>query len=482
MHLSQKFFIVACGFFAGIGVYFLCDLPAIVFVFAVFSCFIFVFFARSRVFFVAVLCCIMGFAGGYWRAYAADPRLPPVLEHTLTFTGIVSREVDQRLDATKLTVASAAVSGSVLVTAPLYPEYSYGDVLEIRCTLERPGIIDGFRYDRFLELTGVYWTCSRPAIRLVSHGQGNQVMGFLLVGKGDLLGRINRILHEPYASFLAGLLLGVRRGFTPELLAVFQRAGTTHILAISGYNITLIVGLMQSFFLRLGLRRQQAFWLLVFGVAVFVIFVGASASVVRAGIMGVLVLLARQWGQRAQVRQILTATALVMVAHRPQVLVYDAGFQLSFLSTVGLVYLSAPLERVVRWLPERFGLRENAGATLAATLATLPLSLFQFGGISVVAMFTNVLVLPLMPLAMGLGFLAVMASFVSWPVAQVFGYPVWLVLLYALRVMEWFAGLSWSYWPVAASQWQFMAAAYAVLGWLMWVRFARVPKVFFRHV
>ena len=129
---------------------------------------------------------------------------------------------------------------------------------------------------------------------------------------------------------MAGLLYGERSGLPLELADNFSRTGVSHIIAVSGYNISIVALALMSLFINLGLARPRAFWLVVAGIILFVIFTGAGASVVRAGIMGLIVLLAGQLGRLSRIGNVLIFTAALMLLFNPYVLIWDAGFQLSF--------------------------------------------------------------------------------------------------------------------------------------------------------
>ena len=166
---------------------------------------------------------------------------------------------------------------------------------------------------------------------------------------------------------------------------------------------------------QLYIPRKKAFGLIVAGIIIFVLFTGASASVVRAGIMGIIVLLSKQMGRMSRIGTVLLLTAVVMTIQNPLVLVWDAGFQLSFISTCCLVYLSPIFVQRCKRLPELFGLKESFISTISAIVATLPLILFQFGRLSIVAPIVNMLVLWIIPYLMLFGFFAKVFGFFLFP-------------------------------------------------------------------
>lgn len=367
-------------------------------------------------------------------------------------TGYVVAEPDVRQDGVRyivkmqnaeLRIQNEATSGRVYVKSGLYPRYSYGDKLNIECNLKAPEPVEDFRYDRFLARYGVFSICEGARGERVGTGEGNALFRSVLSLKEVVAERINKLWHEPYASFMAGLLYGYRGGLG-QLNELFSRTGVTHIVAISGYNITIIATLLITFCIGLYIPRKKAFWFVVAGIVVFLIFAGLSASVVRAGIMGILVLVAKQIGRLSRVGNVLALTAVIMTIHNPFILIWDAGFQLSFLSTLGLVYLSPHIGKYFKKIPEAFGIRESLITTLAATIMTLPLILFQFGRLSIVAVPVNMLILWIIPFIMTIGFFAVVASFLFMPLAIVISWIAWAGMLYITSIVTWFAGLKFA--------------------------------------
>ena len=268
--------------------------------------------------------------------------------------------------------------------------------------------------------------------------------------------------------------MGARRGIPEYLLEAFARTGTTHIIAISGSNITIIAAVIIGFMQFLGVSRRRAFWWISGGIAVFVIMTGATASVVRAGIMGVFVLLARQLGRPSRATNALVFTAFVMLLVNPKILVFDAGFQLSFLATVGLVYINPMMQKFTERMPVLFGIKEALVTTLSAMVTTTPLILYQFGRLSVVAPLANILIIPAIPPTMALGFAAGMAGMLSQTLGSILAWPAWLLLEYMIRVAEGLSSLRFAAFELGEFHWILMLAMYALIWRLVW-RYNRKP-------
>jgi len=210
---------------------------------------------------------------------------------------------------------------------------------------------------------------------------------------------IMRVLPPTSAALLAGLLLGDRSQLPPDVDERFRVAGVYHVLAVSGFNVGLVAG---SVFALLGFaqvgRRPAA---IVAGLAVvgFAFVVGPEPSVLRAVVMGVLVLGAVLLDREAAVVNSLALAALLVLAVRPQDL-FDPGFQLSFAATLGIV--AAPLPRGV--------LLGSLGVSVAAQLAVIPIALVHFNQFSTLAPLANLAVVPLAGAATVLGLLGVTLS------------------------------------------------------------------------
>ncbi len=378
------------------------------------------------------------------------------------FSAYICSEPDVRLDHQKLTVCPLDYQGKVLLRTELYPEYEYGQVLQIKVRLQSPEPIEDFRYDQYLAKSGIYSVGYQPSIKKLDQKKGNLVIAKTLQLKKFMQNQINKTVAEPQAALVGGILVGTRQGMPAALLEQFNITGITHIIAISGFNITIIVVLLLNLCKHFYINRKKAIWAIIIGLIFFVILTGASPSVVRAAIMGFLVVLARHLGRKNNIRNALILSAVLMAGFNPKILIWDSGFQLSFLSTIGLVYLVPRLERYFSWLPEKLAIRENTVSTLSAIIFTLPLILFQFGRLSIVAPVVNLLVLPVIPVAMMVGFVQFLASIIHLVFGQIVGWISWLLLGYVIKVVEIFSSFSWASVDFKISWWV-MAILYIYL-------------------
>lgn len=392
-----------------------------------------------------------------------------------TFQGLVVREPDKRAEHVKLTVKGKKLSGKVLVNAYLYPEYNYGDLLEISCQLKTPEPIEGFAYDKYLAKFKIYSVCYRPRIKLLEQNKGNQLGAKILLIKSKAGMVIDRSLAVPQSALLKAILLGQKKEIPQELLNKFSRVGVSHIIAISGMHITIITAILFNFFLAIGIRRKISFYLIIASLILFVTMIGWPASAVRASIMGLINLLAMQVGRLNNSSWSLILTAAVMLAINPLLILYDVGFQLSFMAVLGIMKFSDKIEIFFRKLklriPAFLGIRESLTMTLAAQVTTLPLIIYHFGQASLISPVANILILPALPIIMILGFSFTLLGLINLSLGKILFWFEWIVLSYLIKMVEMFAGWKWAAVSEIEAGWWFLAISYLIIGiWLNWGR------------
>ena len=402
---------------------------------------------------------------------------------TVQITGTVIEEPDRRPLETKYTVEVQQlqtesgtilfpIEGRVLVSDKNgYPEYAYGDTVSAKGKLEKPTTIEAFAYDRYLSRYGIYAVMYRAQIELVRAEPSWSFYGKLFSFKEVFEDRINRLFPEPHASFMAGLLTGTRKGIPDVLTQAFNTVGLTHIIAISGYNISIIIVIIGNALFWLPLK--QRFVPAIIAIVLFTIFVGASAAVVRAAIMGILGLIAVRMERLPHARLSVLWTMFFMVAWNPKYLWYDSGFQLSFAAVIGLMEISPLIERYFHRIPKAFGIRESLLMTMSAQITTLPLSALFFERFSVIAPLANILAAPVIPLAMLLGVSAVSMSIFSQFLGLSIAYIAWLLLEWIILVATVFSHIPFASIPLSMG-WLLVTVYYGLL--LFWKTGWRVRR------
>ncbi len=250
------------------------------------------------------------------------------------------------------------------------------------------------------------------------------------------------------AALARGFVLGEDEQIDPRTVEDFRRSGLSHLLAVSGQNVTLLALLAMPVLAALGMPlRTRLVWVLGL-ITVYVPLAGAGPSIQRAGVMGALGVLATLGGRRASRLYALLVAAVLMLILEPGIAA-DVGWQLSFAAVLGILLLAAPLRAT---LENRIGTRgwrralaEGAALTIAATLATAPLIAFHFGAISTTTLLANLLALPAVAPAMWLGMLVAAAGQVPGFPVEVFNAVASLLLAYIAQVAAWCGRPGWAY-------------------------------------
>ncbi|MCK4900343.1 MAG: ComEC/Rec2 family competence protein, partial [Anaerolineales bacterium] len=311
--------------------------------------------------------------------------------------------------------------------------------------LETPPVFEEFSYRDYLARQGIHSYMSRVKANLVQRGQGNLILRVIYALKARALATVYRIYPDPEAALLAGILLGVETGIPEDVQQAFLDTGTSHIIVISGFNITILAALFAMIFGRLLGRWRGAMAALV-AIAIYTILVGADAAVVRAAIMGGLTLFAAQIGRRQDGLNTLAFVAALMALFNPYVL-WDVGFQLSFAATLGLLLYAEPLTQAFVRLTSRRTSQSTAERlagpfgeyilfTLAAQVTILAVIVYHFRRLSLTSLIANPVILPAQPAVMILGGLAVILGMVWLPLGQVAAYLAWPFVVFTIRAVE----------------------------------------------
>lgn len=260
------------------------------------------------------------------------------------------------------------------------------------------------------------------------------IFALIEAARATLTAAIQNLLPHPESALLEGLLVGGGSGLPRATFEAFRRAGILHIVAVSGTNVAIVIATVDT--LLFWLPRRWRFVPSVFLITLYTLLTGASASAVRAAVMGCLALLALQLGRQTDRRRLIAAACVLMVAWNPRWLTEDAGFQLSFLAVIGLVEVGPFLEPWFRWLPQTLGIREAVLMTMAAQVTAAPWGAHVFGGFSLIAPLANIFVAPAIPLAMLLGTVSVLLGALFLPLGLLIALPCTTVLSWMIGVAE----------------------------------------------
>ncbi|MFA6446096.1 MAG: ComEC/Rec2 family competence protein [Candidatus Paceibacterota bacterium] len=378
-----------------------------------------------------------------------DDFLRQYVDSKVALCGIVIDEPNRKDGETTVTLAvtscggeTGRVSQKILVHAGLFLPLSYGDLVQTEGTLLLPKRSADFDYKMWLAKNGIFYELRFASTTAISHGKGNIILSALYRLKQASISTLGRVLSEPHSSLLAGLLVGAKTSLGETWLDIFRRVGIVHIIVLSGYNITIVAKAVLALLRRT--PRRVRLGSAVGSIILFALFAGGGATIWRAGVMALIALFATESYRKFHAGRALLLAGFLMVIFQPLLPAYDASFQLSFLATLGLVYITPIFEPYFIRVTERFGLREIITATFATQIAVLPIILTMSGTLSLIGPLTNILILPIVPITMAFGFITLICGSISWVIALPFTFISYGLLSYMLGVSKFFSKISFS--------------------------------------
>lgn len=328
-------------------------------------------------------------------------------EKGITIQGVVQEDPNIYTDSQNFYIQVESVSvhsiktpatGVLFITTPAFPRVEKNTRIAVMGSIELPtGTLASSLFRK--NASGVM---KFPIIQRMGFKQTPWLVQLIDSWRNAMNSVVERTFPEPAGSFLLGVLLGGKRALPDAVVDAFNRTGTAHIIAVSGYNVTILFAALAGIFGKL-FSRKTTFWTSVMSLVIYVGMCGASASVIRAALMGVVARYGKNHGRPAYAPNLLFGAATLMCVMYPKALAYDTGFQLSFLATAGIVFSAEWLEKQLLFLPKVFGLHETAAVTLAAQLLTVPLIAVVFHQVSLISLIVNLLALPLIPSIMAIG-------------------------------------------------------------------------------
>ena len=438
LHPAQIFFYCGVSFICGVFFGSLVNWAFLVFLVAVIACAaVYKLFLKKTL--PAVLCLVIFLLGFGYANYALHLKkqqfqiLDNLVGQEVVFTAkIIDRSVQGE---SQYLVLRSEKFGKVeiRVYTKLVPEYSVDSLMRIEGGLKKGS-----------GKTPLY--LSFPKIEVVR--QKKSLRFYLSQLRDTASYQLLKILPTKEANFLSGILYGENND--RNLASAMILSGTSHLTAISGYNVTIISANLYRLFQIIGFSRIFVFFGALISIFLFTIFVGAQASVVRAALLGSILLFSGVIGRIPYLRNVLLVVALLMLAVNPLLLVFDISFQLSFLAFLGILYVGPFIQQ---WLLRLLKIREFGkfsfvlkplSETLAAQLMVLPLISFSFGRTAPFSPFSNLLILPLIPLTMAIGFGFLALSALLLPLALFLSPALKILIDYHVFIIESFARIPFS--------------------------------------
>lgn len=341
-----------------------------------------------------------------------------------------------------------------------FPRYSYGDKIVVSGRLDKK--LTDFNKPRLILMD--------PTIQLIEQEQGRvssaktSVVRSVMGVRIKLMQQLGSFLPEPQSSLLLGILLGVKRNLQRDFYEALRSTGTLHVVVASGYNVTVVAGLVALVAIRF-VARRWAIPVILLAVFVYTLMAGAEPPIVRAAIMSGLAFVAQMLGKQYHGLWALVVTGFVMLLVSP-ILIFDIGFQLSVAATLGILVVSPMLffglKKLRKWLWK--SVIDDLAVTLGAQLMVLPILLVHFKQVSWFSPLVNMAVGFVVPIIMGMGGILAAISLVSGQLAQIFALFTWVPLSYFIGVVSWFDGLPFGVLVVNNITWWWVVGYYLVMG------------------
>ncbi len=255
-----------------------------------------------------------------------------------------------------------------------------------------------------------------------------------------ILNIINKIYPEDESIFLSGILIWARENIPEKLSDDFNNSWTKHMVAVSWFNITILIIFLWYLFKFIPVFFRTIF--IVSFLLLFCVFVGLEASVIRAWIMWILwYLLTIMWRNNNSLT-ILLLTLFIMILYNPFYINYDISFQLSFLAVLWILYTKEYFDKVFHFLPNVLAVKESFIITLSAMVLTLPISIFNFWQIPLLTPLSNILISWNIPIIMFIGFISIILYIfipILWVVMWFFSF---ILLKWNIFIIHFFWGLN----------------------------------------
>jgi len=371
------------------------------------------------------------------------------LNRRVSYEGIVVADPDVREKNQRIAIEvfsggpTATEHAGMLAVMPLSASVAVGDRVRAYGTLSLPQAFETengrtFRYDKYLQARNIRFLIQFGSIYTVEPAPWYSVPAALARVKHAFLDGLNRALPMPDSALAGGIVIGGKAGLGTALTDAFTRSGLVQIIVLSGYNVMIVAEWVMIFLSLFALPRKLRYFAGGAGLLLFVGIAGISATAVRAAIMAVIALYARATGRSYAASRALLVTVLLMLIWNPLYLIFDPGFGLSVAATAGIIWLAPLIETRLGRLRPFWA--NTIATTLAAQISVLPLLLYDIGLFSLVALPANLLVNPLVPLAMALSAVAGVVGMTLGPlvpfVATIAGYPALVFMRYFIFVAE----------------------------------------------
>ncbi|MDB4939626.1 MAG: comeC [Candidatus Doudnabacteria bacterium] len=318
-------------------------------------------------------------------------------------------------------IPTVQYSQKIQVTVFGRSKFNYGDKIYLIGKIKQPKNFDDFDYIRNLQTKNIYAQISDPDVFVVGKSKLNPIIYYALVVKHFVFEKFEALLPREQAALLIAIVVGQKDQMPDADIQAFRATGTSHLIALSGYVLTLMMIILSGLAKYIG--RNKTYLICIITATIYLVMSNFSTGIVRAAIMSGMFTIAKINGRQYRMLPALLFTAVILVVQNPLIIKYDIGFMLSFSSIFGIIYFVPILQKVFNKVPNYFLFKDILCTTISAQLVTVPITIYYFKELSLIALPANLLVLPLLEPILALSY------FLCLPVLKIVFAKILLAIL-----------------------------------------------------
>lgn len=344
----------------------------------------------------------------------------------------------------------------------------YGDKIEFYLEYEKPSTARnymGFDYSNYLKTKKIFGTVNlkEEDVEIISHDNSNIILRKIYELRNLMKTKIEKLLPKETSGLCLGMLIGETSGIEENMQENFRDSNLSHILAVSGANVSYIIVSITYIFNKMYLRKRLSKIISIILLILFMLLTGCTSSVNRACIMAILMLIAELLYRKSDVYNNLAISALILLIINPYSLL-DIGFQLSYMGTIGIVFLHDKIgnfikinNKIVKYFFEMISV------TTCANLAIIPIMMFHFNTISLTFYFSNIIVGPILGIVVIIGFIMFFISLIFTPISSLIAIVLNLMLKFIIKIAEITANMPFSKITIITPSFFFIIVWYLII-------------------
>ena len=344
----------------------------------------------------------------------------------------------------------------------------YGDKIEFYLEYEKPSTARnymGFDYSNYLKTKKIFGTVNlkEEDVEIISHDNSNIILRKIYELRNLMKTKIEKLLPKETSGLCLGMLIGETSGIEENMQEDFRDSNLSHILAVSGANVSYIIVSITYIFNKMCLRKRLSKIISIILLILFMLLTGCTSSVNRACIMAILMLIAELLYRKSDVYNNLAISALILLIINPYSLL-DIGFQLSYMGTIGIVFLHDKIgnfikinNKIVKYFFEMIAV------TTCANLAIIPIMMFHFNTISLTFYFSNIIVGPILGIVVIIGFIMFFISLIFTPISSLIAIVLNLMLKFIIKIAEITANMPFSKITIITPSFFFIIVCYLII-------------------